>query len=80
MSGDDWFIEDETGKQLPALNVFSESIKYLKDSFLEEVKKQQTDIGVDDIKWIQYFDVYYIHLYIQLLYLLTKIHSPFYTK
>nr|XP_022299845.1 heat shock 70 kDa protein 12A-like [Crassostrea virginica] len=51
-SGDGWFIEDETGKQLPALVVFSESIKYLKQSLLEEAKKQQTDIVVDDIKWI----------------------------
>nr|XP_022298993.1 heat shock 70 kDa protein 12A-like isoform X1 [Crassostrea virginica] len=51
-SGDGWFIEDETGKQLPALVVFSESIKYLKDSLLEEAKKQQTDIRVGDIKWI----------------------------
>ena len=47
-----WFIEDETGKQLPALVVFSESIKYLKQSLLEEAKKQQTDIRADDIKWI----------------------------
>ena len=51
-SGDGWFIEDETGKQLPALVVFSESIKYLKLSLLEEAKKQQTDIQADDIKWI----------------------------
>ena len=44
-----WFIEDETGKQLPALVVFSESIKYLKLSLLEEAKKKQTDIRADDI-------------------------------
>nr|XP_022296996.1 heat shock 70 kDa protein 12A-like [Crassostrea virginica]XP_022296997.1 heat shock 70 kDa protein 12A-like [Crassostrea virginica] len=50
--GDVWFIEDETGKQLPALIVFCESLKFLKQSLLEEAKKQQTDIGVDDIKWI----------------------------
>ena len=52
MSGDGCFIEDETGKQLPALVVFSESIKYLKDTLLEEARKQQTDIRADDIKWI----------------------------
>ena len=52
MSGDGWLIEDETGKQLPALVVFSESIKYLKQSLLEEAKKQQADIRADDIKWI----------------------------
>ena len=50
--GDGWFIEDETGKQLPALIVFCESLKFLKQSLLEEAKKQQTDIGVNDIKWI----------------------------
>ena len=51
-SGGDWYIEDESGKQLPALIVFSESLKYLKQSLLEEAKKQQTDIEIDDIKWI----------------------------
>ena len=51
-SSDDWYLEDESGKQLPALIVFSESLKYLKQSLLEEAKKQQTDIGVYDIKWI----------------------------
>ena len=51
-SSDDWYLEDESGKQLPALIVFSESLKYLKHSLLEEAKKQQTDIGVYDIKWI----------------------------
>ena len=32
--------------------VFSESIKYLKQSLFEEAKKQQTDIRAEDIKWI----------------------------
>lgn len=32
--------------------VFSESLKYLKQSLLEEAKKQQTDLDIDDIKWI----------------------------
>nr|XP_022297580.1 heat shock 70 kDa protein 12A-like [Crassostrea virginica] len=51
-SSADWYIEDESGKQLPALMVFSESIKFLKQSLLEEAKKQQTEIGENDIKWI----------------------------
>ena len=51
-SGDVWFIEDETGKQLPALVVFSESLGYLKQSLLKEANKQYTDISVDKIKWI----------------------------
>ena len=45
-------VEDETGKQLPALTVFCESIKYLKQSLLDETKKQLSDIVLDDIKWI----------------------------
>ena len=32
--------------------VFSESIKYLKQTLLEEATKQQTDLSIDDIKWI----------------------------
>lgn len=48
----DILIEDETGKPMPALTVFSESLKYLKESLLEEAGKQQTDIEQEDIKWI----------------------------
>lgn len=44
--------EDEGGKSMPALVVFTESIKYLKQSLLDEVKNQQTDIQMNDIKWI----------------------------
>lgn len=51
-SGDNWFLEDETGKQLPALVVYAESLRYLKQSLLEEANKQYTDIVVDNIKWI----------------------------
>ena len=40
-SGGDWYIEDESGKQLPALIVFSESLKYLKQSLLEEAKNNK---------------------------------------
>lgn len=46
------FIEDETGKSMAALVVFTESIKYLKQSLLDDAKKQQTDIEMKDIKWI----------------------------
>jgi hypothetical protein len=45
-------LEDETGKPMSALTVFSASIKYLKDSLFEECQKQNSDIQVDDIKWI----------------------------
>lgn len=37
---------------MPALVVFTESIRYLKQSLLDEVKNQQTDIQMNDIKWI----------------------------
>lgn len=37
---------------MPALIVFSESIKYLKQSLLDDAMKQQTDIQLNDIKWI----------------------------
>ena len=45
-------VEDETGKQLPALTVFSESIKYLKQSLLDEAINHLSEIVLDDIKWI----------------------------
>jgi hypothetical protein len=37
---------------MPALTVFSESVKYLRDSILKECQYQNFDIRVDDIKWI----------------------------
>lgn len=37
---------------MAAFIVFTESIKYLKQSLLDEVKKQQTNIELKEIKWI----------------------------
>lgn len=37
---------------MSALIVFTESIKYLIHSLLDEAQRQQTDIVMDDIKWI----------------------------
>ncbi|XP_056001684.1 heat shock 70 kDa protein 12A-like [Ostrea edulis] len=45
-------IEDETGKPMQALTVFSESIGYMKESLLEQCRKQNTDIELEDIKWV----------------------------
>ncbi|XP_061186444.1 heat shock 70 kDa protein 12A-like [Saccostrea echinata] len=45
-------IEDETGKSMPALTVFSESIKYLKDSLVDECQKRHTSLKLNEIKWI----------------------------
>lgn len=52
-SGDqEVLIEDETGKSLPAMVVFSESLRYLKQSVFDCVRKQLIDIELRDIKWI----------------------------
>lgn len=37
---------------MAVLIVFTESINYLKQSLLDDAKKQQTDIEITDIKWI----------------------------
>lgn len=37
---------------MAVLIVFTESINYLKQSLLDDAKKQQTDIELTDIKWI----------------------------
>ncbi|XP_061186870.1 heat shock 70 kDa protein 12A-like [Saccostrea echinata] len=51
-SDEEVLVEDVNGKTLPAMLVFSESIRYLKDSLLEECTKQNTEIQLDDIKWV----------------------------
>lgn len=52
-SGDDEvYLEDETGKPMSAMIVFTESLKYLKQSLLDDARKQQTDIKLKDIKLI----------------------------
>lgn len=35
-----------------ALVVFTESLKYLKQTLLDDARNQQTDIQMKDIKWI----------------------------
>lgn len=44
-------IEDEHGNTMPALTVFSESLKYLKQSLLDYVNASVI-ISMDDIKWV----------------------------
>ncbi|XP_062614580.1 heat shock 70 kDa protein 12A-like [Saccostrea cucullata] len=51
-SHDEVLVEDVDGKTLPALLVFSESIRYLKDSLILECKNQNTDIQLNDIRWV----------------------------
>lgn len=45
-------IEDISGKSLLALDVFSLSIKALKDHFIERVNKLVKNIQIDDILWV----------------------------
>lgn len=37
---------------MPAMTIFAESIRYLKDHLLEECRLQDTDIKLDDFKWV----------------------------
>ena len=37
---------------MPALKVFAQSLKYLIQSLLHEVEKQQTGIQMNDITWV----------------------------
>lgn len=37
---------------MAALVVFTESLKYLIDSLLNDARKQQSEINLQDIKWI----------------------------
>uniref|UniRef100_K1QU68 Heat shock 70 kDa protein 12B n=1 Tax=Magallana gigas TaxID=29159 RepID=K1QU68_MAGGI len=46
------YLEDETGKPMPAFVVFTESLRYMKQSLLDDAKNQQTDIKLQEIKWI----------------------------
>ena len=45
-------LEDITGRTLPAIDVFSMSIKALKDHLLAELEKQGTGLKADEIKWV----------------------------
>lgn len=52
-SGDkELFLEDEAGKAMPALIVFTESLRYLKQCLLDDARNQQTYLEINDIKWI----------------------------
>ena len=37
---------------MPAIKVFSESIKYLKDQLLEALAKKATTMTLEDIHWV----------------------------
>ena len=45
-------IADETGKELPALTVFSKSIQCLKDHLITLLRKKDFDPKDHEIKWV----------------------------
>ena len=40
------------GKKMPAIDVFSACIKYLKDHLLDQVRKPIPDARENDIRWV----------------------------
>ena len=45
-------IKDEQGKPFPAITVFAESIRFLKDHLLERMRKRIASIKDTDIDWV----------------------------
>ena len=45
-------IDDETGKKMDAQTVFAESIKYLKNTFLEDVDTRGMKIKDPDVLYV----------------------------
>ncbi|XP_045182072.2 heat shock 70 kDa protein 12A-like [Mercenaria mercenaria] len=45
-------IEDINGTKMPAMTIFSMSIRYLKDHFLEQLNKQTTGVEETDIQYV----------------------------
>jgi hypothetical protein len=45
-------LEDGNGHKMNAMKVFSESIKYLKDHFVETTESRMTNLVETDIHWV----------------------------
>ena len=45
-------LEDGNGHKMNAMKVFSESIKYLKDHFVETTESRMTNLVETDIYWV----------------------------
>ena len=45
-------LESDNGKTMPAMKVFSESIRYLREQLLKECKRQSTGVDDSDIRWV----------------------------
>ena len=48
----DLVLEDNTGKPMQAIKVFSESVRFLKDHFLKSAKVAHFDLNDGDIHWV----------------------------
>ncbi|XP_053400410.1 heat shock 70 kDa protein 12A-like [Mercenaria mercenaria] len=47
-----FMLEDEMGRKMPAMDVFSACIKYLKDHLMNKCLQQIPDVTDDDIRWV----------------------------
>ncbi|KAH3835273.1 heat shock 70 kDa protein 12A-like isoform X1 [Dreissena polymorpha] len=47
-----FMLDDVMGKKMPAIDVFSACIKYLKDHLLDQVRKPIPDARENDIRWV----------------------------
>ncbi|XP_052793875.1 heat shock 70 kDa protein 12A-like [Mya arenaria] len=47
-----FMLEDAMGKKMPAMDVFSACIRYLKDHMLTKCQQQLPDTSEDDIRWV----------------------------
>lgn len=45
-------IEDDKGKKMKAIKVFSSAVGYLRDHLMTECKKQMTGIEESDVMWV----------------------------
>lgn len=45
-------IKDDEGKKLPAIKVFSECIRYLRQHLTESLTSRLLDIADDEIQWV----------------------------
>ena len=45
-------LEDGNGHKMNAMKVFSESMKYLKDHFVEKIESRITNLVETDIHWV----------------------------
>ncbi|XP_052796649.1 heat shock 70 kDa protein 12A-like [Mya arenaria] len=47
-----FMLEDELGKKMPAMDVFSACIRYLREHLMKRVQQQLPDVKDDEIRWV----------------------------